>query len=44
MGINDWATDTFDRHFTVSLDGDVVQQFKRGASSRLRRKPKGGFG
>jgi hypothetical protein len=30
-GINDWATDTFDRHFTVRPDGDVVQQFKQGS-------------
>jgi hypothetical protein len=28
---NDWATDTFDRHFTVRPDGDVVQQFKNGS-------------
>jgi hypothetical protein len=28
---NDWATDTFDRHFTVRPDGDVVQQFKQGS-------------
>ncbi|MDX6409849.1 MAG: hypothetical protein QOE13_2920, partial [Gaiellaceae bacterium] len=28
---NDWATDTFDRHFTVRPNGDVVQQFKRGS-------------
>lgn len=26
----DWATDTFDRHFTVRAN-DVVQQFKRGS-------------
>lgn len=32
---NDWADDTFDRHFTVRSNGDgtftVVQQFKRGS-------------
>lgn len=32
---NDWAQDTFDRHFTVRLNPDgthtVVQQFKRGS-------------
>jgi hypothetical protein len=28
---NDWATDTFDRHFTVGPSGEVVQQFKRGS-------------
>jgi hypothetical protein len=32
---NDWATDTFDRHFTVRSNGDgtytVVEQFKNGS-------------
>jgi hypothetical protein len=28
---NDWATDTFDRHFTVGPSGEVVQQFKQGS-------------
>src|SRR3977135_3336598 len=32
---NDWATDTFDRHFTVKRNPDgtflVVQQFKKGS-------------
>jgi hypothetical protein len=32
---NDWATDMFDRHFTVRANGDgtftVVQQFKKGS-------------
>ena len=32
---NDWATDTFDRHFTVRSNNDgtytVVQQFKNGS-------------
>jgi hypothetical protein len=34
-GINDWATDTFDRHFTVRHNPDgtftVVEQFKNGS-------------
>jgi hypothetical protein len=33
-GVNDWATDTFDRHFTVKTNPDgtflVVEQFKNG--------------
>jgi hypothetical protein len=34
-GLSDWATDTFDRHFTVRSNGDgtftVVEQFKNGS-------------